>query len=44
MIDTVRNVLDIPVAVGFLNPEKVSSRTIGLLGTITSLIGIYQLW
>lgn len=43
-MDTVRNVLDIPIAVGFMHEGKVSNETMGLLGTITSLIGIYQLW
>lgn len=43
-VDTVRNLLDIPIAIGFMYEGKVSNETMGLLGTITSLIGCYQVW
>ncbi len=43
-LDTARNLLDIPIAIGFMYEGKLSSDQMGLLGTITSLIGIYQTW
>jgi hypothetical protein len=42
--EVARNVLDIPVAFGFMYPGTVSNKVMGILGTITSLIGIAQLW
>jgi len=43
-VDTARNLLDIPVAIGFMYEGKIASDKMGLLGAITSLIGIYQIW
>lgn len=44
MVDTARNILDIPIAWGFMYEGSVSNDKMGLLGVITSLIGLYQLW
>lgn len=43
-IDSARVILDLPVAYSFLHPGTVSGKTVGACGTITSLIGLYQLW
>lgn len=43
-IDSVRLILDMPVAYSFLKPGTISGKVVGGCGTITSLIGIYQLW
>lgn len=43
-MDTFRNALDIPIAVGFMEPAMVSARKMGLLGVGTSVLGIYQIW
>ena len=43
-IDTVRVLCDIPVALSFVKPGSVNGKTAGLLGTLTSIIGIYQMW
>ena len=43
-IDTFRVVCDFPVAYSFVNPGTVDGKIVGLLGTLTSLIGIYQNW
>jgi hypothetical protein len=37
-------ILDAPVAWHFMYAGSVSDKVAGTLGTITSLIGIYQLW
>jgi hypothetical protein len=44
IIDTVRLILDTPVAFYFTFPGKINGKTAGLLGTITSIIGMYQMW
>jgi len=44
IIDCARLILDLPVAYSFLHPGTVSGKTVGLCGTITSVIGLYQLW
>ena len=44
MLDTVRSVLDIPVAMYFINNRKVDEGMAGFLGMITSVIGISQVW
>ena len=44
IVDSLRNLLDIPIAVGFLYEGSVSGSKMGFLGTITSLIGLYQIW
>ena len=41
-LEILRNILDIPVAFGLAYPYRVPSKVIGLLGTITSIIGIHQ--
>jgi len=43
-IDTARTILDMPVAYSFLKPGTVSGKTVGACGTITSIIGLYQMW
>ena len=44
VIDLVRYCLDFTLAYSFLKPGFTSGKTMGLLGTTTSLIGIYQMW
>jgi hypothetical protein len=44
VIDLVRVVCDTPVAYSFVKPGSVNGKVVGLLGTFTSLIGIYQMW
>lgn len=43
-IDTARTILDMPVAYSFLKPGTVSGKVVGACGTITSIIGLYQMW
>mmetsp|Transcript_8442 Transcript_8442/g.9541 ORF Transcript_8442/g.9541 Transcript_8442/m.9541 type:complete len:250 (-) Transcript_8442:176-925(-) len=43
-VDIARNIVDIPVCIGFLKPGSVSEEAMGLLGTVSSIIGIYQNW
>ena len=42
-IDTARTLLDMPVAYSFLKPGTVSGKAVGACGTITSIIGLYQM-
>jgi hypothetical protein len=44
MIDSARVIIDLPVAYSFLKPGTVSGKTVGACGTISSLIGLYQMW
>lgn len=44
IIDSVRVVCDLVISYSFVKPGSVNGKTVGLLGTLTSLIGIYQLW
>lgn len=44
LIDFVRVLCDFVVSYSFVRPGKVNGKTVGLLGTVTSLIGIYQMW
>jgi hypothetical protein len=44
LIDSVRVVCDLVISYSFVKPGSVNGKTVGLLGTLTSLIGIYQLW
>ena len=44
VIDMIRYLLDFVLALSFLKPGTTSGKTMGLLGTTTSLIGIYQMW
>lgn len=44
MLDTLRVVCDIPVSYSFVKPGSVDGKVVGLLGTLTSAIGIYQMW
>lgn len=44
LIDTIRLILDTPVAYYFTFPGKINGKTAGLLGTVTSIIGMYQMW
>ena len=39
-----RVVLDTPVAYSFVKPGSIDGKLVGLLGTATSLLGIYQMW
>lgn len=43
-IDTLRTILDMPVAYSFLKPGSFSGKVVGACGTATSLIGMYQQW
>ncbi len=43
-IDTFRLALDTPVAYYFTFPGKIDGKVAGMLGAVTSLIGIYQMW
>lgn len=40
----VKLLLDLPVAYSFVHPGTVNPKLVGAFGTITSVIGIYQLW
>ena len=42
--DVPRSLIDIPIAYGFMYPGAVPNKVMGILGTVTSLIGIAQLW
>ena len=42
--EVAKDILDIPLAYGFMYPGSVSNKTMGILGTITSVIGLIQLW
>lgn len=44
VIDSIRLLLDIPVAFSFVYPGRVPPKAVGFCGTATSLISIYQLW
>lgn len=44
IIDTIRVICDFVISYSFVKPGSVNGKTVGLLGTFTSLIGIYQLW
>ena len=44
ILDTIRVCCDIPVAYSFVKAGSVNGKTVGLLGTLTSAIGIYQMW
>ena len=39
-----RVLCDTPVAYSFVKPGSVDGKIVGLLGTLTSIIGIYQMW
>jgi len=40
----VRVLCDAPVAYSFVKPGSVDGKIAGLLGALTSIIGIYQMW
>lgn len=44
LIDSLRVLCDLVVSYSFVKPGSVNGKTVGKLGTITSLIGIYQIW
>jgi hypothetical protein len=44
MIDFIRVLGDFVISYSFVKPGSVNGKTVGTLGTITSLIGIYQNW
>ena len=44
IIDTIRVLADLVISYSFVKPGSVNNKTVGLLGTLTSAIGIYQLW
>lgn len=44
LIDFLRVLCDFVVSYSFIKPGSVNGKTVGLLGTLTSLIGIYQMW
>ena len=44
IIDSVRLLIDLPVAYSFVHPGTVNPKVVGACGTITSIIGIYQNW
>jgi hypothetical protein len=43
-IDTLRTILDMPVAYSFMKPGSFSGKVVGACGTATSLIAMYQQW
>lgn len=43
-LDIIKNIGDCVVALGRLRPDILNQQQIGALGTITSVIGIYQLF
>ena len=43
-MDSARLILDVPVAYSFLKAGSVDGKVVGICGSITSLIGIYQMW
>jgi len=44
ILNIIRSVIDTPIALHFMNPKFLDPSFIGVLGTITSLIGCYQAW
>jgi hypothetical protein len=44
LIDSLRVICDLVISYSFVKPGSVNGKTVGLLGTLTSIIGIYQLW
>jgi fructose-specific phosphotransferase system IIC component len=43
-IDIIKNIFDAMIAYSTLKQGGLNPKNIGLLGTVTSLIGVYQLW
>ena len=44
LLDFSRVIADFFVSYSFVKPGKINGKTVGLLGTYTSLVGIYNLW
>jgi hypothetical protein len=44
IIDFIRVLGDFVISYSFVKPGSVNGKTVGILGTFTSLIGIYQNW
>ena len=44
LLDFSRVIADFFVSYSFISPGKIDKKIVGLLGTYTSLVGIYNLW
>lgn len=44
MLDFSRVLADLVVSYSFVKPGSVNGKVVGLLGTYTSLVGIYNMW
>lgn len=43
-IDIIKNLLDALIGYARITPGTLSTGNIGLVGTITSVMGVYQVW
>jgi len=44
ILNIIRCIIDVPVALHFMNPKFLDPAFVGVLGTMTSLIGAFQAW
>jgi peroxin-11C len=44
IVDILRSIIDVPIAIHFMNDKFLSPGFVGILGTITSYLGLYQIW
>lgn len=42
-LEGIKNILDAPIAFSGMYPGVIPSMVVGVLGTITSIVGIYQI-
>jgi len=44
IVDILRSIIDIPIALHFMNDKFLTPGYVGILGVITSYLGCYQNW